>query len=152
MGVVYNPSSEELLVAEKGEGAYLNGKRIAVSKTKDLNKSVLATGFPYYIREKPGLIFEYFKEFRLAAQGIRRCGSAAIDLCNVACGRLNGFWEEGLKPWDMAAGSLIVKEAGGSLSQFDGSLFDIYTPEIVANNGKIHQEMLKIIKEKTMQA
>ncbi len=112
IGVVYNPNSDELFVAVKGKGAHLNDKKITASKTGDLNHSVLATGFPYYIREKPGLLFEYFKNFRLAAQGIRRCGSAALDLCNVACGRLDGFWEEGLKPWDMAAGSLIVKEAG----------------------------------------
>jgi myo-inositol-1(or 4)-monophosphatase len=146
LGVVYNPASDELFSAEKGQGAFLNNKRITVSKIDKLNNSVLATGFPYYIREKPGLIFDYYKNFRLAAQGIRRCGSAALDLCYVACERFDGFWEEGLKPWDMAAGSLIVKEAGGTLSQFDGSPFDIYTPEIVANNSKIHQEMLDIIR------
>jgi myo-inositol-1(or 4)-monophosphatase len=145
LAVVYDPNLEELFVAEKGKGATLNGKQIKVSSTSTLNQSLLATGFPYTIRQKPEPTLSYFKSFSLKAQGIRRLGSAALDLCALACGRIDGYWEAGLKPWDTAAGSLIVTEAGGQLSKFDGSPFDIYTPEILATNGHIHRQMLTVL-------
>ncbi len=147
LGVVHDPNFDELFFAEKGCGAFLNDKPIHVSKTALLNSSLLATGFPYYIRERPGKIFRYFQEFSLRSQGVRRAGSAALDLCALACGRIDGFWEEGLKPWDTAAGSLIVKEADGTLSKYDGSPFDIYAPQALATNTLIHQQMLRILKE-----
>ncbi len=146
LGVVFDPNLNELFLAEKGEGAFLNGKLIKVSDVDCLNNSLLITGFPYSIREKPEHIFDYFKNFTLKAQGVRRCGSAALDLCSVASGRIDGFWEVGLKPWDTAAGSLILKEAGGTLTKFDGSPFDIFFPQVLATNGKIHQEMLDVFK------
>lgn len=147
LGVVHDPNFDELFFAEKGCGAFLNDKPIRVSKTALLNSSLLATGFPYYIRERPGKVFRYFQEFSLRSQGVRRAGSAALDLCALACGRIDGFWEEGLKPWDTAAGSLIVKEADGTLSKYDGSPFDIYAPQALATNTLIHQQMLRILKE-----
>ena len=115
MGIVYDPLSREEFSAIKGGGATLNGKRIAVSLISELNTALLGTGFPYDRREKPGFYLAFFKAFMTRCQGIRRTGSAALDLCYVACGRLDGFWELKLKPWDIAAGSLIVAEAGGRL-------------------------------------
>ncbi|MCK4777667.1 MAG: inositol monophosphatase [Actinomycetia bacterium] len=145
LGIVYNPSNNKLFIAVKGKGAFLNNKPIEVSGVNKISDSLLITGFPCYIRENPGKIFEIFKDFSLKAQGVRRCGSAALDLCYVACGRVDGFWEEGLKPWDTAAGSLILKEAGGKITKFDGSRFDIDFPEILGTNGKIHHQMLDIV-------
>lgn len=145
LGVVYDPNFDELFLAEKGRRAFLNNKPIAVSKNSDLSKTLLATGFPYYVRERPDRPFESFRNFYFKTQGVRRCGSAALDLCYVACGRFDGFWEEGLKPWDTAAGSLILKEAGGTLTRFDGSDFDLYFPEVVASNSLIHNQMLKVL-------
>ncbi|MFH0802552.1 MAG: inositol monophosphatase family protein [bacterium] len=147
LGVVYNPVTDELFSAEKGKGAFLNGNKISVSTVSQLNRSLLATGFPYSIRENPGRIFERFKAFSLAAQAIRRPGVASLDLCYLAAGWIDGFWEENLQPWDVAAGSLIVKEAGGTLSLFDGSPFHIDVKEILASNRKIHYEMLKVLRE-----
>ena len=143
-GVVYDPTREEIFWAEKGEGAYLNGERIRVSKIDDLNKSLLATGFAYDIRETRTNI-EQFHDFLLRAQGLRRCGSAALDLCYVACGRFDGFWEMKLSPWDTAAGAVIVGEAGGRVSNFQGQPVDIYHPEVVASNGLIHQAMMDVL-------
>lgn len=147
LGVVYDPNFDELFVAERGGGAYLNNKPIEVSKTAELAKSLLATGFPYWTRERPERLFKNFQAFSLKAQGIRRAGSASLDLCALACGRIDGFWEEGLKPWDTAAGKIIVEEAGGTLSKFDGSPFDIRVPEVVATNSLIHSQMLEVLKE-----
>lgn len=146
MGTVYEPNLGELFTAVKGDGAYLNGNPIYVSKVGDLDKSLLSTGFPYDLSERPKEVLGYFDKFTLRAQGVRRAGAAAIDLCSLACGRFDGFWELGLKPWDTAAGSLIVSEAGGKLTKFDGSSFDVWIPEVVATNGLIHQQMLDILK------
>lgn len=147
LGVVYNPVSDELFSAEKGRGAFLNGSGIRVSSVSRLDKSLLATGFPYSIRENPGRVFERFRAFTMASQAIRRPGSASLDLCFLAAGWVDGFWEENLKPWDVAAGSLMVREAGGTITLFDGSPFNINSREILASNRKIHYEMLKILRE-----
>lgn len=145
-GVIYDPNLDELFAAEKGKGAFLNNEPIHVSSTGDLNSSLLATGFPYYYRKRPEKIIELFTEFSLRVQGVRRAGAATIDLAALAAGRFDGFWELGLKPWDMAAGSLIATEAGARITKFDGSVFDIRMPEILATNGLIHDQMLDIIQ------
>lgn len=145
IGVVYDPNLDELFSAIKDGGAYLNDEPISVSKIKELDKSLLATGFPYDLRKRPKEVLGYFDAFTLRAQGVRRAGAAAIDLCQLACGRFDGFWELGLKPWDTSAGKLIVSEAGGKLTKFDGASFDIWTPEVVASNGLIHQQMLEVL-------
>ena len=147
LGVVYDPNFDELFYAEKGKGAFLNGRRITVSKTDKLIKSMLATGFPYNIKENPDHCVEHFVNFLMTAQAIRRLGSAAIDLVYVACGRLDGFWEVNLNPWDVAAGQLIVKEAGGKVTGFLGEEFNIYSKRILASNGLIHDQMIEVFKK-----
>lgn len=144
-GMVYNPHMNELFFAEKGEGATLNGQAIKVSSETDAMKSCLVTGFPYtYIREANGplQVFE-----RLITEGVpvRRLGAAAIDLCWVACGRFDGFYEHKLQPWDSAAGFLIVEEAGGKVTNFEGKPYSPYQHRILATNGLIHEQMLEII-------
>ncbi|HXF06587.1 MAG TPA: inositol monophosphatase family protein [Blastocatellia bacterium] len=145
LGVVYDPNRDELFVAERGAGATCNGRPIRVSRTARLTESLLATGFPYDVRRRPTTSLDYFGRFVLTAQAIRRDGSAALDLCYLACGRFDGFWEQGLAPWDMAAGFLIVEEAGGRVTTFDGGPFTIYKPEMLATNGLIHQEMMEVL-------
>lgn len=145
LGVVYDPNLDELFAAEKGRGASLNGKPIRVSKTAELWQAMLATGFPYWTRERPDKLFDRFRAFSLKAQAVRRAGSAALDLCALACGRFDGFWEEGLKAWDTAAAKVVVEEAGGTLSKFDGTAFDIRVPEVLASNGLIHSQMLAVL-------
>lgn len=145
LGVVYNPMLDELFTSEKGGGAYLNDKKIQVSKVKDLNTSLLATGFPYDIRTSSNNNINHFTNFAVRVQAIRRAGSAALDLCYLACGRFDGFWELKLKPWDIAAAGLIIKEAGGVLSDFKGNPFSIYFPETLVSNGLIHKEMLEVL-------
>ena len=147
VGVVYNPVLDELFHAERGEGAFLNGNPISVSCADDLNRSFLCTGFPYDVREHAEFYLRYFREFIIRSFGVRRPGSAAIDLSYLAAGRFDGFWELKLHPWDMAAGSLIVTEAGGKITDFKGKPFDIYSGEILASNGLIHEEMLEVIQE-----
>ena len=147
-GVVYNPMLDELFYAEKGKGATLNGNPITVSDISDLDKSLLVTGFPYDIRENPTHNLNHFKNFVIKAQGIRRDGSAALNLCYVAAGRFDGFWESKLYPWDMAAGALIIAEAGGNLSLYNKEKFTIYAKEIVASNGQIHSQMVKVLSKK----
>ncbi|MGA1824221.1 MAG: inositol monophosphatase family protein [bacterium] len=147
-GVVYNPMLDELFYAEKNKGATLNGTPITVSTISDLDKSLLVTGFPYDIRENPTHNLKHFKNFIMKAQAVRRDGSAALNLCYVAAGRFDGFWESKLYPWDMAAGALIIAEAGGTLSLYKGKKFNVYTEEIVASNGKIHKQMLKVLSKK----
>ncbi|OGC65456.1 inositol monophosphatase [candidate division WWE3 bacterium RIFOXYB2_FULL_41_6] len=144
-GAVYNPMLDELFTSVKGEGAYLNGNRIRVSKIADINKSLLATGFPYDIRESKENNLNHFCNFAVRAQAIRRPGSAVLDLCYLAAGRFDGFWELKLYPWDMAASSLIVKESGGMITDFKGSEFSIYKGEMLASNGLIHKEMINIL-------
>lgn len=146
LGVVFNPVLDELFVAERGHGATLNGKRIRVSKTLRLDTSLLATGFPYDIRTHPDNNLNHFGHFALRSLAIRRPGSAAIDLCYVAVGRFDGFWELRLSPWDMAAGTLIVQEAGGKLTDFQGRPLDIYGGQVVASNRKIHTAMLDVLQ------
>jgi myo-inositol-1(or 4)-monophosphatase len=154
LGVVYNPNLDELFVAEKGKGAFLSkGKepekrkrKISVTQTSDLSKSLLATGFPYDIRTSKIDNLNHFANFYKRAQAIRRAGSAALDLCYLAMGRFDGFWELKLSPWDTAAGSLLVTEAGGKVTDFSGGPFNIYLKEILATNGKIHKQMIDILK------
>jgi len=145
-GVVYNPVSEELFKAIRGSGASLNGFPIKVSDTLNLEDSLLGTGFSARIREAADNNLAHFGKFALKTQGIRRCGSAALDLCFVACGRLDGYWELGLKPWDIAAGSLIVREAGGKVTDFTGQQLKAEGSRILATNGRIHSQMMEILK------
>ena len=145
LGVVYDPNLDELFGAIENCGAFLNGRRIRVSTTSSLSRSLLATGFPYDVRESRNNNLDHFSNFAVRAQAVRRGGSAALDLCHLACGRLDGFWELKLEPWDTAAGALIVKEAGGKVTDFSGGSFDIFKKEILASNRKIHREMLKTL-------
>lgn len=143
VGVVYQPVSGELFTAVKGEGAYLNRKKIAVSKIETLSTSLLATGFPSVKRAQNSNI-HYYWDFTLRSHGIRRDGSAALDLAAVACGRFEGFWEFGLRTWDAAAGILLVTEAGGTVTQFDGKPYRLGDHEMMASNGRVHQEMMQV--------
>jgi myo-inositol-1(or 4)-monophosphatase len=139
-GVVYDPLRDEMFSAAKGAGATLNGEPIHVSKTKALQESLIATGFPSQKRhESPNVHF--YQEFTLRSHGVRRAGSAALDLAYVACGRLEAFWEFKLNPWDTSAGVLLVTESGGKITHFDGSLFTLDSREVLATNGLIHDEM-----------
>jgi myo-inositol-1(or 4)-monophosphatase len=145
LGVVYDPMREEMFEAEEGKGARLNGRRIRVSAVDDLNRSLLATGFPYDLRVSPVNNIAHFNNFLVRAQAIRRCGSAAMDLCYVACGRFDGFWELKLKPWDHAAGAMIVREACGRVSDFKGGEFAVTGQESLASNGLIHRAMIRVL-------
>lgn len=145
-GVVYEPNTEELFTAEKGKGAFLNKKLIQVSKVDTLIESLLVTGFPYTIRDNPGNAVQHFVNLLMKAQGIRRLGSAAVDLSYVACGRFEGFWEVSLSPWDMAAGILLVEEAGGRFTDFHGLPSTIYTKQVLATNGLIHEKVVEILE------
>ena len=147
LGVVYNPLLDELFQAEKGEGAFLNGHRMAVSRTPGLTGSFLCTGFPYDIRENADFYLEYFRAFIVHSFALRRPGSAVLDLCYVAAGRFDGFWEMKLRPWDVAAASLMVKEAGGRVTDFKGNPYGIYSNQILASNGLIHDQMLEVMGE-----
>ena len=141
-GVVYDPTRDELFTAEQGSGAYLNQQRIQVSKIANLAESLLATGFPSHKRHKnPNIFFDH--QITLRSHGVRRAGSAALDLCDVACGRFDGFWEFNLNPWDTAAGVLMVEEAGGMVSDFSGGAFQLNSRETVASNGLIHAALLR---------
>ncbi len=144
-GVVLNPMNGEVFSAEAGGGAFLNGEPVGVSSIGELGRSLVATGFPYDIRESRTNI-EAHDRFLIAAQAVRRCGSAAIDLCYVACGRFEGFWELKLKPWDTAAGLIVLTEAGGKITDLQGRPADIYRPEICSSNGLIHQAMLDVLR------
>jgi len=140
-GVVYDPTRDELFAAELGKGAQLNGKAIYVSKTAQLKECLVATGFPSHKRHKNPNIF-FYHQITLRTHGVRRAGSAALDLCNVASGRFDGFWEFNLNPWDTAAGVLIVQEAGGRVSRFDGSPFQLDSKETLGSNGLVHDALL----------
>lgn len=144
-GVIYNPVYDELFTATKGGGAYLNGSRLSVSTRTPLKNSLLGTGFPYDCATDPANNFANFIAFQKMARGIRRAGAAALDLAYVAAGRLDGFWELKLKAWDVAAGVLMVREAGGVVTTFDGSSYDIFNDRIVASNGLIHDEMVAML-------
>lgn len=147
LGGVFNPFLNEYFWAERGRGATLNGKKIKVSKTKTLSRSLMATGFPYDRLTYADYYIKIAREVMNRCQGIRRLGSAAIDLCYVACGRFDGYWEFKLNAWDQSAGALIVEEAGGKLTDFRGEPFSIYGKQTLATNGFIHGEMLRILKK-----
>ncbi|MFY9740845.1 MAG: inositol monophosphatase family protein [Candidatus Sulfotelmatobacter sp.] len=145
-GVIYDPTRDELFSAERGKGAHLNGEAIQVSKTSRLQESLVATGFPSHKRHKNPNI-HFYHQITLRSHGVRRAGSAALDLCNVAAGRFEGFWEFNLNPWDTAAGVLMVEEAGGKVTRFDGSPFELDSRQTVASNGMIHDELLREFAE-----
>ncbi len=142
-GVIYDPLRDELFVTERGKGAWLNGRRIAVSKTKKLQESLTATGFPSQKRHRSPNV-HFYQEFTLRSHGVRRAGSAALDLAYVACGRLDGYWEFNLNPWDTSAGYLLVEEAGGQVTHFDGGKFTLDSREALATNGLIAREMQEL--------
>ncbi len=146
LGVVYNPFMDEFFEAKKGEGAFLNGASIQVSGTQALKDALLATGFPYDIKRRADRVFEWYRKMTFSSRGVRRAGSAALDMCYVASGRLDGLWEEGLKPWDTAAGTVIVLEAGGRLSTCEGETFSPYRPSIIASTPLIHEAMVGTLK------
>ena len=145
LGVVYDPMRDEMFVAVRGEGAYLNDKKLAVSSLKDISRSLLATGFPYDIRESKENNLDYFNAMAINVQAIRRAGAAALDLAYLAAGRFDGFWELKLKPWDTAAGCLMVEEAGGVISDIAGGKWDLQSPSLLASNGLIHEQMIKVL-------
>lgn len=145
-GVVYDPTREEVFTAERGGGAYLNNQRISVSKIPKLSVALLATGFPPFASSHDLNIQFYFR-FTQLSHGIRRAGSAALDLCSVAAGRFDGFWELKLNPWDKAAGTLMVTEAGGRVSDLSGGPFNLLGDEVVASNGLVHDEMCRVFGE-----
>jgi myo-inositol-1(or 4)-monophosphatase len=145
-GVIYDPTRDELFAAEKGSGAYLNGARMQVSKTKHLSEALLATGFPSHKRHKNPNI-HFYHQITLRSHGVRRAGSASLDLANVASGRVDGFWEFNLNPWDTAAGVVLVREAGGIVSRYDGSAFTIDSRETLATNGVIHEELRALMDD-----
>ena len=144
-GVVYDPLREELYSATQGGGAFLNDKKIQVSRVENLGRALIGTGFAYNLRESKDNNVKQFSDMLMHAQGVRRDGAAAIDLCYVACGRYDGFWELNLFPWDVAAGVLMIEEAGGRVSNYKGQKFSVYEKEIVASNGLIHDGFLAVI-------
>ncbi len=146
-GVVYNPIFDELFFGKKGSGAYLNGKKIEVSSVNDLKQSLLSTGFPYNIATIERNNVDHFLNFLFKAQAVRRDGSAALNLCYVACGRFDAFWELSLHSWDMAAGVLMVGEAGGTVTDIHGNDFNVYQDTIVASNGVIHKAMVEALEK-----
>lgn len=147
VGAVYDPTRKELFTAERGHGAYLNGRAVAVSSAAALGDALLVTGFPYDVHTRSRDLVALFAGFLGRARAVRRLGSAALDLCYVAAGRFEGFWEQVLKPWDVAAGALIVEEAGGRITGMDGSTFDPAAGHLVASNGRVHDQMLAVIQE-----
>ncbi|HWV67044.1 inositol monophosphatase family protein [Chitinophaga sp.] len=148
LGAVYNPFMNELFVAEKGQGATLNGKPIHVSTKAEVSKSCLVTGFPYQWQDMPNNPLVVFERVIKEGIPVRRLGSAAIDLCWVACGRFDGFYEHHLQAWDSAAGYLIVEEAGGKVTDFSGNRFSPYQKQILATNGHIHSALLDLVNGK----
>jgi myo-inositol-1(or 4)-monophosphatase len=145
VGVVYDPLREELFVAEKGEGTFLNGKKIHVSASLDLGRALLITGFPYDLRDDVTATLRFFNRFMAVARAIRRDGSAALNLCYVGAGRCDGYWEEKLSAWDIAAGSLIVSEASGKVTNLKGETFNCFEGSVLATNGPLHEAMLEVL-------
>jgi len=145
LGVVCDPMRSETFSGTRGGGAFLNGRRISVSRTRSLDQSLVATGFPYDIRKNEENNINHFGRFILASQGVRRGGSAALDLCYVAMGRLDGFWEMRLQPWDLAAGILLVTEGGGRVSNFRGGRLALDSGEVLATNGLVHDQMISVL-------
>ena len=145
VGAIFDPTRRELFTAERSVGAFLNGTPLRVSSTDTLLDALLVTGFPYDVHRETGDLVGLFGAFLGRARAVRRLGSAALDLCYVAAGRFDAFWEQHLKPWDVAAGALIVAEAGGRITGMDGSPFDIVAAHLVASNGNVHDEILALI-------
>ena len=150
LGVVYCPTRDEMFAAERGRGSTLNERQIRVSNTEELNAALLCTGFPYNVRERPNFTRD-FENFTMNSQAVRRDGSAALDLAYVACGRFDGLWEEGLKVWDVAAGAILIEEAGGTVTNFQGAPLDIctpqvYAPKVLVSNGLIHDAMMRVLR------
>ena len=145
IGVVYDPVRDEMFAAERGRGATLNGRKIHVSEVEQLKDAMVCTGFPYNVRERADFTRDY-ANFTMAAQAVRRDGSAALDLAYVACGRFDGFWEDGLSPWDIAAGLVLIEEARGKVTNFDDEPLSIYTQKVLATNGLVHQDMLRVLR------
>lgn len=145
-GVIFDPNRDELFTCEKGSGAYLNGSRIRVSRTAKLEESLFSTGFPSR-RRHLNVNIHFYHQLAMASHGVRRGGAAAMDLAYVACGRLDGFWEFGLSPWDMAAGRLLVEEAGGIVRDMKGGTHRLTSPHVLADNGAIHEEVVTLFRE-----
>ena len=146
VGVVYDPIRDELYTAERSSGAYLNGERLHVSGTEQLSECLVATGFPPFATNHD-LNIQFYIRFTETTHGVRRAGSAALDLCSVAAGRFEGFWELKLNPWDKAAGSLLVTEAGGRMSDIHGQAFNVLGDEVFASNGLVHDQMLEVFSQ-----
>ena len=146
VAAVYDPTRRELFTAERGGGAFLNGRPLGVSQAPTLVDAMLVTGFPYDVQTSKQDNLNHFRNFIKHARAVRRLGSAALDLCYVACGRFDGFWEIKLSPWDLAAGALICREAGGKVTDIDGGQFSISSGRVVASNGKIHAQMLNVLQ------
>jgi len=149
VGVVYDPLRDETFCAQRGKGATLNGKPIHVSSVPTLDRSLMLTGFPYDRRQRSEFYLRFYRAFMLRAQGVRRSGSASLDLCYVAAGRADAFWEWRLYPWDTAAGALMVEEAGGKMSDFSGGPFNLFGEQTLASNGLVHQEAIAVLQEVT---
>jgi myo-inositol-1(or 4)-monophosphatase len=147
LGVVYDPTRDELFLGQQGKGATLNGTPISVSATPQLNEALLVTGFAYDVHTATDNNLKEFCAFTVRARGMRRTGTAAIDLCYIASGRFDGFWELQLKPWDTAAGKVILEEAGGKVTNYTGAPYSIYGDTLIATNGHIHQEMIGVLRE-----
>lgn len=144
-GAVFDPVRDEMFTGARGLGSFLNGQRLRVSGVSKLASGLLLTGFPYGVREKIRIAMSQFEAFIIESQAVRRGGSAALDMCYLAMGRCDGFWELDLHPWDTAAGRVIVEEAGGCVTDFKGNPFSVYGKEILASNGKIHEEMMAVL-------
>jgi myo-inositol-1(or 4)-monophosphatase len=151
-GAIYDPIRDELFTGEKGAGSHINGRRLHVSSAETLIQSLLITGFPYDLHQKLASRLRLFNRVMGRARAVRRDGSAALDLCYVAAGRADGFWEEILKPWDMNAGRAILEEAGGRATRFDGTPLGLGSDEILATNGLIHEELVAVLREETKAA
>jgi len=147
VAAIYDPTRKELFTGERGEGSYLNGRALRVSQTETLIDSLLVTGFPYTVHEQSGDLVALFGYFLSRARAVRRLGSAALDLCYVAAGRFEAFWEQHLKPWDLSAGALIVDEAGGCVTGMDGGPFDPAAAHLIASNGHVHREVVDTIAD-----
>ena len=147
VGAIYDPSRRELFTAEQGQGSFVNGVPLKTSGTAPIGDALLVTGFPYDMRVRGPELVELFGHFLHRARAVRRLGSAALDLCYVAAGRFDGFWEQHLNPWDVAAGALVVTEAGGRITGMDGAAFDARAGHLVASNGPVHDAMLEVIRD-----
>jgi myo-inositol-1(or 4)-monophosphatase len=145
-GVIYDPMRDELFEGRREQGAWRNGQAIEVTETVRMDRALIATGFPYDIRERVAASMARLGRVVASAQGVRRAGAAALDMCYIACGRFDGYFEENLKPWDTAAGVVIVSEAGGKITTFDGSDYDIFAPNIAVSNGILHTKLLSCLK------